>query len=184
MTFAFGQGKRGLSRRAAEKAEAEASIAAQQQAEAKRAAAEEAVKANPTVMQVPTEERVEVRQGTRTVITESADQKARTYNLLFTTGTAYLDANVKFQIETIAALMAKYPEMTVSLKAYADKTRGDEESNKTLSDMRANAVQMYLRELGVDPSRISSESFGSSVNPFPTPVANRVVVLETKENNQ
>jgi peptidoglycan-associated lipoprotein len=58
-----------------------------------------------------------------------------------------------------AALLNKYPSITVVIEGHADE-RGTREYNLALGERRANAVKNYLVALGVDPGRIRTVTYG------------------------
>nr|WP_168711065.1 sortase-associated OmpA-like protein PdsO [Ningiella ruwaisensis] len=58
------------------------------------------------------------------------------------------------QLDSLAALLRKYPELHVSLTGFAD-VRGDSAYNKTLSQKRAQAVKEYLLSQNVKNSQFS-----------------------------
>lgn len=62
-------------------------------------------------------------------------------------------------LENQTAWLGQYPNLSVTIEGHADE-RGTREYNLALGERRANAVKNYLVSLGVDPSRISTVSFG------------------------
>ncbi len=67
------------------------------------------------------------------------------------------------QMEEIAQIMKDYPDSDLTIEGHTC-TIGPEEYNQTLSENRANAVRdIFINELGIDPSRISAQGFGESV---------------------
>ena len=55
--------------------------------------------------------------------------------------------------------LARYPGKHVTIEGHCDE-RGTRDYNLALGDRRANAAKNYLVSLGVDPSRISTISYG------------------------
>jgi peptidoglycan-associated lipoprotein len=62
-------------------------------------------------------------------------------------------------LDSQAAWLAKYPNVTVSLEGHCDE-RGTREYNLGLGDRRANAAKNYLAARGIAPGRISTISYG------------------------
>ncbi len=71
-----------------------------------------------------------------------------------------------------AAWLKEYPEVRLRLIGNADE-RGTREYNLALGARRANAAKDYLVSLGIDPSRITTISYGKErpVDPRSTPEA-------------
>jgi peptidoglycan-associated lipoprotein len=62
-------------------------------------------------------------------------------------------------LESQAQWLARYPNKRISIEGHADE-RGTRDYNLALGDRRANAAKNYLAGLGVDPSRMSTISYG------------------------
>jgi peptidoglycan-associated lipoprotein len=62
-------------------------------------------------------------------------------------------------LDSQAAWLAKYPNVTVSLEGHCDE-RGTREYNLGLGDRRANAAKNYLAARGIAPGRINTISYG------------------------
>ncbi len=58
-----------------------------------------------------------------------------------------------------AAWLARYPGKRATIEGHADE-RGTREYNLALGERRANAAKNYLASLGVDPSRLTTISYG------------------------
>jgi peptidoglycan-associated lipoprotein len=58
-----------------------------------------------------------------------------------------------------SALLKKYPGMKFQIEGHCDE-RGTGEYNLALGERRANSVKKYLASLGIEPSRISTISYG------------------------
>ena len=63
-----------------------------------------------------------------------------------------------------AAWLAKYPAKRVTIQGHTDE-RGTREYNLALGERRANAAKNYLVSLGVDASRLTTQTFGKD-NPI------------------
>lgn len=64
-------------------------------------------------------------------------------------------------INTIYQLMTEHPELKFSVEGHTDSD-GDEASNQTLSEKRAEAVASALIQMGIDRSRLTSKGWGES----------------------
>lgn len=62
-------------------------------------------------------------------------------------------------LDAQAAWLVRYPNVQVRIEGNADE-RGTREYNLALGSRRANSVREYLVQRGVQPSRISTVSFG------------------------
>ncbi len=62
-------------------------------------------------------------------------------------------------IERQAALLMRSPSLSVRIDGHTDE-RGTREYNLALGDRRSNSVKDYLVALGVDPSRVTTLSYG------------------------
>lgn len=70
-----------------------------------------------------------------------------------------LNTEGRTTLEGQAALLNKYPSITVVVEGHADE-RGTREYNLALGERRANAAKNYLAALGVDPGRIRTVTYG------------------------
>ncbi|MET0360980.1 MAG: peptidoglycan-associated lipoprotein Pal [Sphingobium sp.] len=62
-------------------------------------------------------------------------------------------------LQSQAQWLARYPNKRISIEGHADE-RGTRDYNIALGERRANAAKNYLASLGVDPSRMSTISYG------------------------
>ena len=62
-------------------------------------------------------------------------------------------------IETLAAWLTQYPQVTISVEGHADE-RGTRDYNLALGERRASSVRDYLVALGTDPNRLTTISYG------------------------
>jgi len=81
-------------------------------------------------------------------------------NLVFNTGSAQVKDSSMVQLNNLAKILQAYPNVKVNVEGHTDNV-GNYESNKTLSNSRANTVKNVLADLGVDMNRITSIGFGS-----------------------
>lgn len=79
--------------------------------------------------------------------------------IFFETDSTDLTASARSTLENQAAWLAQYPNLGVTIEGHADE-RGTREYNLALGERRANSVKNYLTALGVNPSRITTLSFG------------------------
>jgi len=79
----------------------------------------------------------------------------------FETDSATLLPRSSEQLQNIADIMKAYPNVKLKIGGYTDNT-GDDARNVKLSEDRANAAMNEIAGLGVEPSRLSAEGFGSA----------------------
>ncbi|MEM9885506.1 MAG: OmpA family protein [Bacteroidota bacterium] len=95
----------------------------------------------------------------------AAEDSLRTVRLEyvnFESGSAELTDNSKYELENIIGFMKRYGDVNVELSGHTDST-GNEESNMTLSQSRANAVYDYLIKEGqISASRMTPVGYGQS----------------------
>lgn len=65
----------------------------------------------------------------------------------------------RLTLERQAEWLQRYPSRSIVVQGHADE-RGTREYNLALGDRRANAVRNFLVAVGVDPSRVTTVSFG------------------------
>ena len=70
-----------------------------------------------------------------------------------------IDSQARAILDTQAQWLQRYPNVRVTLEGHCDE-RGTREYNIALGDRRANAAKNYLAARGIDPSRISTISYG------------------------
>jgi peptidoglycan-associated lipoprotein len=79
--------------------------------------------------------------------------------ILFDTDQYDLDDQDRAVLDAQAAWLARYPAVRVTIEGHCDE-RGTREYNLALGDRRANAAKNYLAAKGVDPSRMTTISWG------------------------
>ncbi len=79
--------------------------------------------------------------------------------IFFDTDKSDVDADDQQTLRSQATWLAKYPAKRVTIEGHCDE-RGTRDYNIALGDRRANATKNALAALGVDPSRISTISYG------------------------
>lgn len=81
--------------------------------------------------------------------------------LVFDTGKASLRPDSKDEVKNIAEVLKAYPNVTIKIGGYTDNT-GYAQANQKLSAERATTVLNELVQLGIDPSRLEAEGYGSA----------------------
>ncbi len=79
--------------------------------------------------------------------------------VFFETDSTDLTSSARATLENQASWISQYPNLGVTIEGHADE-RGTREYNLALGERRANAVKNYLIALGVNPSRITTLSYG------------------------
>jgi len=87
------------------------------------------------------------------------------------------DPTANSTIDKIVAWCNKYPTKSISISGYADKGTGNPKINQGYAKQRAEKVAKILQEKGVAASRMTVESFGDTVQPFPENDKNRCVIV-------
>ena len=79
--------------------------------------------------------------------------------IYFDTDQYNVDSADAAALQTQAAYLNQYPQISVTIEGHCDE-RGTREYNLALGERRANAAKNYLVSLGVAASRISTVSYG------------------------
>ncbi len=90
-----------------------------------------------------------------------ADGSTAFRNVLFASGSAALLPVSFDELDRLAELLLKAPELHVEIAGHTDNV-GGEADNLKLSEARAAAVKTYLVERAVDASRITTRGYGKS----------------------
>ncbi len=80
-------------------------------------------------------------------------------NLYFETGSSELRPGADAQLLNLVEILTAYPGLKIKVGGYTDNT-GSEESNQTLSNLRAQTVKLKLLELGIAGDRVEAEGYG------------------------
>ncbi|AAM72582.1 MAG TPA: OmpA family protein [Chlorobaculum sp.] len=81
--------------------------------------------------------------------------------LLFSTDSATLNANSRYNIEKLARILNRYNDTNVVIEGHTDNT-GTEASNQILSERRAESVATLLRTYGVSGRRLTAIGYGET----------------------
>jgi len=84
-----------------------------------------------------------------------------TEGILFDTGSATLKPESFSVVQEIAAMMEAHPDLRIRIEGHTDNT-GGADSNQSLSERRAAAVETMLTGLGVAADRLESAGMGQS----------------------
>lgn len=105
----------------------------------------------------------------------------------FVSGTATPTAETEAIIDEVAAVLAEFPNVTITVIGHTD-SQGDDAANQALSEARASAVVDGLVARGIDASRMSASGLGET-EPIDTNdtaegrQSNRRVEIDAKESN-
>lgn len=96
-------------------------------------------------------------------IQRNADILAVTFksDYLFAVGSANLNAGAFNEISRVSRVLNQYPDTSIQIAGHTDST-GSEQTNKVLSENRAENVKSALVGQGVHPNRITTIGFGES----------------------
>ena len=79
--------------------------------------------------------------------------------IYFDTDRYNIDSADAAALQTQAQWLMRYPQKRATVEGHADE-RGTREYNLALGERRANAAKNYLVSLGIDPSRLTTLSYG------------------------
>lgn len=92
------------------------------------------------------------------------DARFRFKNLNFASGSANIDGSTGVEVDNMAAVLKAYPTVKVSIEGYTD-SKGNPDSNQTLSQRRAEAVRTRLVAAGITDNRMTTQGYGAA-NPI------------------
>ncbi|MGV8059262.1 MAG: outer membrane beta-barrel domain-containing protein [Smithellaceae bacterium] len=102
----------------------------------------------------------EVKAQAAEAVPEIVEKGRTTLNVLFATNKAVIQKNSFQDIDNLAAVMKKYPELNVTIEGHTDNV-GSAVYNKKLSQRRAEAVKIYMvKKAGIDAKRLTAKGFG------------------------
>ncbi|MEQ1531175.1 MAG: OmpA family protein [Methylococcales bacterium] len=82
-------------------------------------------------------------------------------DVLFSTNKAQLKSGGVRNIEKLGVFLTQYPEFKVSVEGHTD-SRGSEDHNLGLSELRANAVHDALMNMSIGSERVATRGYGES----------------------
>ena len=90
------------------------------------------------------------------------------------------DVEDETTLQKIVDWCNKYPQKSISVDGYADRGTGNPEINVGYAKARAEKVAKALQERGIAASRMTVNSYGDTVQPFPDNDRNRCVIVVGK----
>ena len=85
-----------------------------------------------------------------------------TYGILFDVGSDRLRPESTPKLLELQKMLVDHQELRVAIEGHTDST-GDDESNRSLSERRAQSVVAYLKQNGIDAGRLSAVGKGEAV---------------------
>lgn len=82
-------------------------------------------------------------------------------NLEFKSGSDIIESYSYDYLDKLYEVLVKKPQYKLHIAGHTDNT-GSEEENLVIGQKRADAVKKYLQDKGIDPSRITTVSYGES----------------------
>ena len=92
---------------------------------------------------------------------DDADNTIVLKHVFFETGETGLKNHSRFELNNIVQILRDNPDIRIELSGHTDST-GEEAQNLAISRERANSVQAYLLDKGIDASRVATTGYGSS----------------------
>ncbi len=83
-------------------------------------------------------------------------------NVFFETGKATLKKESKEELDILALLLSTYPNVKIEVSGHTDSD-GNDASNMSLSNSRAEAVRAYLEAAGVANDRMLAKGYGETL---------------------
>ncbi len=99
-------------------------------------------------------------------------------DILFETASTDLSSATRSNLDELIDYLAKHVEWAVLLEGHTDNA-GSDVLNFSLSRRRAAAVQAYVVEQGIEPSRVQTEGVGES-----DPVVSNATAAGRRENRR
>ncbi len=79
----------------------------------------------------------------------------------FETGSDVLTSESASQVDDLISIMNRYPDISIEVEGHTDDI-GDADTNKALSQKRAEAIKSYMIGKGIGESRVMAIGYGSS----------------------
>lgn len=92
---------------------------------------------------------------------EATGKVVRLDYVYFETASAQLTELSRYELDNVAEIMGKYPNMAIELGGHTD-SQGEDESNQRLSEQRAQSVYNYLINKGVAADRMTAVGYGET----------------------
>lgn len=104
--------------------------------------------------------------------------------LNFAFDSAAIESQYEPELDQLADVLRNNPDVAVQIEGHTDSV-GADEYNQSLSQRRADAVQSYLVDVGIDASRLSTKGLGEAQPAYPNDTAdnrraNRRTELQTQ----
>ena len=99
-------------------------------------------------------------------------------NVTFATNSSDLSGAATSSLSSVAEVLAKYVDTTITIAGYTDST-GNDSINIPLSQRRAQSVSNFLTSRGVAYNRISANGYGSA-----NPIASNATVEGRAQNRR
>ncbi|MDN2481198.1 OmpA family protein [Vibrio agarivorans] len=77
----------------------------------------------------------------------------------FSSGSYHLESSIYSTLNGVAIILNEYPETRLEIIGHTD-SQGDDRSNQTLSEQRADSVSRYLINQKIPNGRISTKGYG------------------------
>ncbi len=113
-------------------------------------------------------------------VTEATVQQQTTLmaTVSFKINSAKIQDTEAVNVYNIAQWMKANPNANVVIDGYADRDTGTSAYNQELSERRAKAVyDSLVNDYGISPSRLTTNAYGSSTQPYPENNWNRIVIV-------
>ena len=104
------------------------------------------------------------------------DQADLAINIHFDLNRSVLRDSEFEKLNELLTYLQQHPQRHILLTGYADRETGNPQINERLSRERSAAVAQFLRERGIEDSRIHTDHKGDRIQPFEFPEANRVCI--------
>ncbi|RRB07512.1 OmpA family protein [Larkinella rosea] len=82
-------------------------------------------------------------------------------NIYYDLNKFFIRPDAARELDHVAALLQKYPEMKIELRSHTD-SRASDAYNMQLSENRARATVDYLVNKGIEPGRLNAQGYGES----------------------
>ncbi len=81
--------------------------------------------------------------------------------ILFAFDKSDLSESAKANLNQLVVILGKYPDTNMEIQGHTDNT-GTDAYNVSLSKRRANAVESYVRSMGIANGRVTTKGYGES----------------------